>query len=79
MSKDFVPRSDTGFQAWVANFETYAGAHAQALGLELTDLSALLTSRMDFDAKIAASRRRSRQNRQRMQAGMHLRRWFESL
>jgi hypothetical protein len=40
---DYIPGSDTGFQAWAGNFVTYANGHATALGLGIPDMAPLTT------------------------------------
>ena len=50
---DYIPRSDTEFQAWVANFAAYAGGHVAELGIDLTDIAPIGAARTDFEAKMA--------------------------
>ena len=38
---DYIPGPDANFQAWQANFVTYASANAAALGLTPADLTPL--------------------------------------
>lgn len=52
---DYIPGSDTGFQAWVNNFATYAGAHLVELGIALPDIMPILAGRADFDTKMSAN------------------------
>ena len=53
MSKDYIPGSDTEFQAWVANFAAYAGGHLADLGIDLTDIAPIGVARTDFETKLA--------------------------
>ena len=50
---DYIPGSDTEFQAWVANFAAYAGGHLADLGIDLTDIAPIGVARTDFEAKMA--------------------------
>lgn len=52
---DYIPGSDTGFQAWVDNFATYASAHLVELGIALPDIMPILAGRADFDTKMSAN------------------------
>ena len=52
---DYIPGSDTGFQAWVANFVTYANANLAGLGIAPGDMMPIVAAQGDFDAKIAAN------------------------
>lgn len=52
---DYIPRSDTEFQAWVDNFVTYASAHLVDLGIGPPDMIPILTAQTDFDAKMPAN------------------------
>jgi hypothetical protein len=52
---DYIPRSDTGFQAWAGNFVTYANGHAVDLGLGLPDMAPITAAQTDFEAKMAAN------------------------
>jgi len=52
---DYIPRSDTEFQAWVDNFVTYASAHLVDLGIVPPDMIPISTARTDFDAKMSAN------------------------
>jgi len=49
---DYIPRSDTEFQAWLANFVTYANAHVADLGLAPGDIIPISTGQTDFEAKM---------------------------
>ena len=53
MSKDYIPGSDTEFQAWVANFAAYAGGHLAELGMDLVDIAPIGVARTDFETKMA--------------------------
>lgn len=50
---DYIPGSDTGFQAWVANFVTYAIAHLAELGIGGPDVLPISAARTDFDTEMA--------------------------
>jgi len=52
---DYIPRSDNDFQAWVANFVTYAQAHLADLGIAITDVTPILAGLADFDTKLTAN------------------------
>lgn len=52
---DYIPGSDTEFQAWVANFVTYASVHLADLGLDITDMLSITAGKTDFDTKLAAN------------------------
>jgi len=52
---DYIPRSDTEFQAWVDNFVTYAQTHLLELGLGILDVVPIATGRADFDTKMSAN------------------------
>jgi len=53
MAHDYIPGSDTEFQAWVANFAAYAGGHLAELGIDLTDIAPIGAGRTDFETKMA--------------------------
>jgi len=55
MANDYIPGSDTGFQAWVDNFVTYASAHLAQLGIVPPDIVPILAGKADFDTKISAN------------------------
>ena len=48
MARDYIPSSDTGFQAWAANFVTYANENLAGLGLTAADMAAITNYQMDF-------------------------------
>ena len=52
---DYIPGSDTGFQAWVDNFVSYAIAHSADLGIGPPDLGPITAGRTDFDTKMSAN------------------------
>jgi hypothetical protein len=52
---DYIPGSDTEFQAWVANFESYGSGHLADLGLVPEDMIPISTGKTDFDTKISAN------------------------
>jgi len=55
MANDYIPGSDTGFQAWVDNFVTYAAAHGVDLGLSPGETDSLTAAQADFETKMAAN------------------------
>jgi hypothetical protein len=52
MAKDYIPGSDTEFQAWANNFITYASAHAAELGIDPLAMVPILADFTDFAAKM---------------------------
>ncbi len=50
---DYIPGSDTEFQAWAENFVTYANAHLAELGIALPDVAPILAGRRDFETKLS--------------------------
>ncbi len=53
---DYIPRPDGGFDAWQANFVTYASANAAALGLDpLTDIPPLTAAQTAWSTDYAAN------------------------
>jgi len=52
---DYIPGSDTEFQAWAANFITYANAHLVELGIGPPDMIPITNGQTDFDTKMAAN------------------------
>ena len=55
MAGDYIPRPDGDFDAWQANFITYASANAAALGLDpLIDIPPLITAQGTWTADRAA-------------------------
>jgi len=55
MAKDYIPGSDTEFQAWAANFITYAGVHAVELGIDPADMVTIGADFTDFATKMGAN------------------------
>jgi hypothetical protein len=55
MAKDYIPRSDTEFQAWATNFITYASVHAVELGIDPADMVTLGANFTDFADKMVAN------------------------
>jgi len=55
MANDYIPGSDTGFQAWADNFVTYASAHLVELGIAPPDIVPILAGKADFDTKMSAN------------------------
>lgn len=51
---DYLPGPDADFQAWVANFITYATANTAALGLTPEDLTPVSTGQTAFNTAFAA-------------------------
>jgi len=45
---DYIPGSDTQFQAWAQNFNTYASTHIVELGLDPTDLTPIISTLSAF-------------------------------
>ncbi len=52
MAKDYIPGSDTEFQAWVTNFTSYANTHLVELGIVAADMTPIGTGLGDFYAKM---------------------------
>ena len=53
---DYIPRPDGGFDAWQANFVTYASANAAALGLDpLVDIPPLTAAQGTWSTDYAAN------------------------
>ncbi|MCC6322087.1 MAG: hypothetical protein IT438_11710 [Phycisphaerales bacterium] len=50
---DYLPGPDADYQAWVANFVTYASANMGALGLVAADLAPVSTAQSNFSADFA--------------------------
>ena len=50
---DYIPGSDTEFQAWAGNFITYANAHVAELGIDAADIIPIAAAMSDFIAKLA--------------------------
>ncbi|MHB9070738.1 MAG: hypothetical protein ACYC54_10270 [Sedimentisphaerales bacterium] len=55
MSKDYIPGSDTAFQAWVNNFVTYANGHFIELGIIPPDIIPISTAQTDFATKMTVN------------------------
>jgi len=55
MANDYIPGSDTGFQAWVDNFATYAAINFAELGIVLADTMPISAGKADFDTKMSAN------------------------
>ena len=53
MAGNYIPRSDTGFQAWVTNFVTYASTNLAGLGIGPGDMIPISTAQTDFDTKMS--------------------------
>ncbi len=54
MGRDYIPSSDTGFQAWEQNFIAYANGHLAALGLVAGDLTAIIAAQTAFHGAFTA-------------------------
>jgi hypothetical protein len=52
---DFIPQSDTQFDAWAANFVTYAGAHLADLGLVAGDMTPVTTAQTAWNTSFPAN------------------------
>ncbi len=52
---DYIPGSDTGFQAWVTNFFSYANGHVAELGIDPADIAPIGAALLDFNAKMTAN------------------------
>jgi hypothetical protein len=51
---DYLPGPDADYQAWVANFVTYANANLAALGLVAADMTPVTTAQTAFNTGFAA-------------------------
>lgn len=54
MAGYYIPRSDEAFGAWADNFEAYAAAHTQQLGITAQQASGVSQAVANFKAKMAA-------------------------
>ena len=54
MAKDYIPHGDADFNAWQANFVTYANANLANLGLVLPDLVSILTAQTAWTPSLTA-------------------------
>ena len=52
---DYIPGSDTEFQAWASNFITYASVHAVELGIDPAVMVPIVADFTDFATKMAAN------------------------
>lgn len=52
---DFIPKNDTEFAAWLANFNTIANANLAALGLVAADVTANVTNTTTLNTAIATN------------------------
>jgi len=52
---DYIPGSDTEFQAWALNFVTYANAHLVELGIVAADMTPISSAFSDFSTKLFAN------------------------
>lgn len=50
---DYIPGPDADYQAWVANFVTYANANLAALGLVAADMTPITTAQGSFTTAFA--------------------------
>ena len=55
MATGYIPRSDTGFQAWAGNFITYAGTHTAELGIDATDVTPIAGNLTAFISSMSAN------------------------
>lgn len=51
---DYLPGPDADYQAWVANFVTYANANLAALGLVAADMTPVTTGQTTFNSAFSA-------------------------
>ena len=54
MANDYIPRGDDAFNAWQANFVTYANANLANLGLVLPDLISILSAQAAWTPSLTA-------------------------
>ena len=54
MANDYIPRGDADFNAWQANFVTYANANLANLGLVLPDLLSILSAQAAWTPSLTA-------------------------
>ena len=52
---DYIPRSDTEFQAWVDNFVSYANVHLVELGIVPGDMMPIVAGQGNFATNMAAN------------------------
>lgn len=55
MAKDYIPGSDTGFQAWADNFSTYLGSHSLELGASAGDVASIVAVVSTFNSAMSAN------------------------
>ncbi len=54
MANDYIPRADADFNAWLANFVTYANSHLPGLGLVAGDMTAVTTAQATWNTNYPA-------------------------
>ena len=54
MANDYIPRGDADFNAWQANFVTYAIANLADLGLVIADLTSILMAQVAWTPSLTA-------------------------
>ena len=54
MANDYIPRGDADFNAWQANFVTYANANLANLGLAIPDLMSILSAQGAWTPSLTA-------------------------
>ncbi len=52
---DYIPGSDTLFQAWALNFTNYANAHLVELGIAAADIAPIASGYLDFNTNMSAN------------------------
>ena len=55
MSIDYIPRPDADYNAWVANFVTFANANLAGLGLVAGDMTPVTTAQTPWNTAFAAN------------------------
>ena len=55
MSTDYIPRPDADYNAWIANFVTYANANLAGLGLVAADMTPVTTAQATWNTNFAAN------------------------
>ncbi len=54
MANDYIPRGDEAFNAWQANFVTYASANLANLGLVIADLTPSFSAQAAWTPSLTA-------------------------
>jgi len=55
MAKDYIPGSDTGFQAWADNFSAYLSGHSLELGVSAGEMAAIVAVVSNFNTAMSAN------------------------